>query len=396
MRLIVAAACLILSGCISSNRPLFGSGTAIAPLPANVIAIGESKENADRITAKRDGNSKRYKIDHVLLSKMAVTFHPVPSLRGTYIAQGVNKDQKYLYFVVRVGSRTFSYVSQGYIKSLVKRGQVSGITQSKKKGLYAQDKQSLFRLAKIAAKSGSRAFSARYKTYNLNNASQSAQAKRRNAEIALAEKRNKEKRAIAKAQPKPKPKKKIASAGKWVAKTEVDKITDEEKQFVFGVPSQSEGVQKRPYLRIGCYRKDMGATLYWGTVLEDLYPSGEMDAVRVIVRFGKMDPLYLGWAVSNDFTATFAPGPAAALTNFSDSLLSAIVPGRKPVNFAWNASTLNDVMRTASDAGLDMIVRADNRSGTSSTLVFDLAGYSKLTRSNFRRHCLTPKKRKKR
>ena len=175
----------------------------------------------------------------------------------------------------------------------------------------------------------------------------------------------------------------LKNADIWSIKEERDLITDEMKQYVFGVPEKYEGTRDKPFIRMGCYRDGMGVTLYWGNVMSDMYPSGDGDAVRVTVRFDKAEAFDLGWSPSEDFTATYPPSPAAgAVLGLGQSLLGAIIPNQN-VNFTWTAEQLHRLMLNSST----MVVRASNRGAGNTTIVFDLAGYQDVVRANFRKHC---------
>ncbi len=171
-------------------------------------------------------------------------------------------------------------------------------------------------------------------------------------------------------------------SGIWRFKTEKDIMTDALKQFIFGVPNRHEGTKDQPYIRMGCYGSDMGITLYWGNVLSELYPDGEIDAVRVTMRIDNAKAFDLGWIPSDDFTQTYPPNKGTrAFLGLSEGLMGALV-GRK-INFNWSAKDLNRIMM----GSRQMAVRASNRSGGATTIVFDLTGYRDLVTRNFRSHC---------
>ena len=176
---------------------------------------------------------------------------------------------------------------------------------------------------------------------------------------------------------------KTTESGIWTYQEELDQITDEKKQFIFGVPTQHDGTQDQPYIRMGCYEKDMGITLYWGNILSDMYPHGEIDASRVTVRFDTMEPLTLGWMTSEDFTSTFPPSAGTgAIAGLGESILGAIVPGAQ-ANFQWSPQNLSALMVLHEK----MTVRAKNRRGGNTTIVFDLKGYDAIAVDNFKNHC---------
>jgi len=176
----------------------------------------------------------------------------------------------------------------------------------------------------------------------------------------------------------------VAQSGTWFYKAEKDPITDKKKQFVFGSPVKYESTRDTPFIRIGCYDDGMGVTLYWGAVLKDLYPSGEANAVRVTMRFDSTEPMDTGWAVSDNFSTTFAPGAGlAAVSGLGELLISELVPIRSAVSFNWTPERLYKIML----AGSRMVLRASNRSGGDVTLIFDLSGFYDVASSNFRSSC---------
>jgi hypothetical protein len=364
----------ILGACtVESDKALFASSDGQRPFPSQAFILAP-----DEIYALQ-GNGGGYDFRENDAYRN-VTFVPL-NRQGAdtfYVAQVKKADGGYTYALIDVfknGARRWPFAA----KPIAERLGIAFSTQGQ--GIKVSSREDLLAIYRAAFTERSTDSAVVFKVFDAGDERQRA------AGIAYLEQLSAEQSAK-KGAPAPAqaPPPAVAEAGNWVYREEIDPLDDTRKQYLFGRPSQASGTQADPYIRIGCYDSGMGITLFWGNVMADAYPGGDSDFVNVSVRFDTGDVHQLGWAPSEDWTATYPPGEInGALTQLGNGLLSGLLPGLvEAINTTWDAKQFHFSL-LASD---QVVLRAPSRTGAGSvTLTFDLAGYAQVAQ-NFRASCL--------
>lgn len=164
----------------------------------------------------------------------------------------------------------------------------------------------------------------------------------------------------------------------WKKTVSRDAVTDAQIVRLTGVPQKINGVMNRaPSFTISCGARGVGLGIDFGIALEDAFPDGAADMVRVTVRADQGTPQVLGFLPSRDWNSAFAIDQSslgAGLTSLAVEMMGGLMPGARGMNTRWKAIDLVRLMA----GSRQFVLRAPTRTGTDITLTFEMESYNRL------------------
>lgn len=151
-------------------------------------------------------------------------------------------------------------------------------------------------------------------------------------------------------------------------------VTD--ARAVARMPSRAcAGSETRPAIEMSCLSSGLVIRILFAEALEDAFPDGRADVVRVAARLDSNRAQTLAFVPSSDWRSVYSIDQSSVAANLQDlavKILGGLVPGAQGLNASWKAEELARDM----DGAERLTVRVPTRSGTPVTAVFDLRTFS--------------------
>lgn len=164
------------------------------------------------------------------------------------------------------------------------------------------------------------------------------------------------------------------ASGGWAHRVMEDPMSDERIERLIASAVEVDGASIAPVMSIGCRSNGLGMTIYFPVALEDAFPDGNADIVRVTVRLDTAAPEVLAWIPSDDWRSVHAidqESMSAGLQNLAVVIFGSLLPGARNLNAGWKAEQLARAMAVSQQ----MLVRVPARNGAAITARFDLSSF---------------------
>jgi hypothetical protein len=366
-----------LAACVSTEEPLLVSATTVQPLYEETLVVNNENLHVARHVAQH------YVFDRSSQELMTAVFVPLEGAPGFYILRTQDRFFGYVYSLAEIRPGQL-LVYSGDDAAVAKEAGID-LGDGKPSTIIApKDDGELLRFMAAAYRHRGEAKFDTYRLLDFADGTQSAEASRLVAAYDQAHPPKSD--TAGAAAPKQQT---VAPAGPqrvgaWQLESKADPMTDAKIYSILGVPDASLSSSDQAYLKVECHPDGLRLGLYWGgSALQDMYPNGDLDFADVTMRFDDEAAFELGWTLSPDGAFTGPPDETAgAVAQLGQGFASILVPDAGKINMVWKPETLHTALKLAHRLAL----RASTRSGTTTTLVFDTAGYAALA-SAFPAYC---------